>query len=135
MRQATPRWLHLAALVPALAIGCAERESAREQGHPGGENLAGRLDAAKGIRNVTEKDEALAMLVQAAADAGNVEITDQALAEMRDVGTKDKAAYSAAIRLAKAGKTAAATATANVIRDVTTRDRTLAKIAKGDTSE
>jgi len=54
---------------------------------------------------------------------------------MHDVSDKDKAAYSAAMRLAKSGNADAAVATAKLIRDTELRDKALAKIAKGDISE
>ena len=130
MRPAVPRRLFLAALFLTFALGCGRRDSPRPDA-----DLAGRLAAAKGIRDVNEKDKALSRLARDAADAGDGAIADQSLAEMRDVNERDQAAYSAALRLAKAGKVEAAAATAKVIRDVNLKDKTLAKIAKGDTSE
>jgi hypothetical protein len=133
MRQAVPSWLFLTALFLTSTLGCGGRSGSRSDGAAG--DLAGRLEAAKGIHDVAERDEALDRIARGAGDAGDAAIVDEALAAMHDVGVKDKAAYSAALRLAKAGKAGAAAATAKAIHDVALRDKALAKIAKGDTGE
>ena len=131
MRHPLARWLFLVVLSVTLALGCRGRDSPSAAGG----NLAGRLAAAKGMQNVFEKDKALAQVARDAADAGDAAIADQALAAMQQVLEKDKAACSAALRLAKVGKAEAAAATAKVIREIDLKDKTLAKIARGDTSE
>jgi hypothetical protein len=85
--------------------------------------------------DVTQKDAALEELVREAAAAGDVGMAGQALDAMYDVGARSAAGYSAALQLARAGDATGASATAQRIYDVELRDKALAKIATGDTSE
>ncbi len=123
----------LTALLLAPIFGCDSRDSPRASTSPG--DLASRLEAAKAIHDVSERDKALAKVALSAADAGDAAVTDHALAAMHNVSDKDAATYSAALRLAKAGKADAAVATAKTIHDVSLMDKTLAKIAKGDVGD
>ncbi len=133
MRNPDLRPLVLATLFIASISGCDSRNPPHQSTAAG--NLASRLEAAKAIHDVEERDKALAKVALDAADACDSAVANQALAAMHDVSDKDKAAYSAALRLAKAGNADAAVATAKIIHDTELKDKTLAKIAKGDISE
>src|SRR5580765_4594663 len=98
MRQAFPRFVFLAALLPVFVLGCADRESPNVKETSNVKTLSGRLAAANEIRDVPEKDKALAKLASDAGDLGDAVFADKALPQMRDVPFKDKTAYSTALR-------------------------------------
>src|SRR5262245_29599481 len=65
----------LVLVIAAIAAGC-NREGQRSQAP---EQLKGRLDAANGISNSSEKNEALKSVALDAADSGVVEVAVKAL--------------------------------------------------------
>jgi len=74
MRKPNPRPLVLVVLFVASIFGCDSRNPPRQTIAAG--NLASRLEAAKGIHDVEERDKALAKVALDAADAGDSTIAD-----------------------------------------------------------
>ena len=67
------------------------------------DTLAARLEAASSIGGNTERDAVLARLARDAADAGEIEVVNSALREIRGVTERDQAAFDAARRLVRIG--------------------------------
>jgi len=76
------------------------------------------------------QDNALATVAENAAAAAEVDIAKKAVAKISHPVKKDKAAEGAALKLARAGKSAAAVEVAKMINDVRLRDNTLSKLTK-----
>jgi len=125
-----------------LCTGCMRQQpSAPAAGAPAAERSAGeddfaaRLEAAKGIMTFEKRADALAQLAQDAADAGDGQVVKSAIELIQVVETRNNAAFSAALRLAKSGKGDDAVAVAKMIMSLERRDEALARIAKGNTGE
>jgi hypothetical protein len=123
-------------LALSVATGCRERESTVSAGKEpvsvameNREDFAERLNAAMSIVDLNKRDDALTAVANAAAAAGQADVTRQALGRTVDINKRDAAAESCALALAKADKRAEANAVARQILDLTRRDRTLAKLA------
>jgi hypothetical protein len=131
------RYILLGLLLPlAFSRGCncqgsrgggAAPSAARPTSAPA---IAARLDAARQIAGVAERDDALGKVAADAAAQGDVDVASRSLEAMSDVTAHDEAAAKCARTLAKAGNPAGATEIAKAIRGVTRRDATLAEIAK-----
>jgi hypothetical protein len=112
----------LVVLVSALSVGCSADRSPPD--------FQAQLDAALAINGPQARDNALATVAENAAAAAEVDIAKKAVAKISHPVKKDKAAEGAALKLARAGKSAAAVEVAKMINDVTLRDNTLSKLTK-----
>jgi len=86
-----------------------------------------RLQAAREIASLTDRDEAFSKLAADAAAAGM-----QAVQAIASLEARDKAAAAAALTLGKAGDVAAGVKTAKLIASLTLRDDTLKRLAKNE---
>jgi hypothetical protein len=91
-----------------------------------------RLDAAIGVTNMTQKNEALISVAEDAADAGAGDIVVKALEEMSNLTTKSDVAETCALKLARRGDAKAATRVAETMTNLTKKNEVLARIAKGN---
>lgn len=115
-------------LVVANLAGC-NREAPRTQAP---DQLKGRLDAANGISNSTERNEALKSVAQDAAEAGVVEVTVKAVEGISNTTMRSEVAATCARKLAKRGETKGATDVAQLITNSTLKNEVLGEIAKGN---
>lgn len=97
--------------------------------------MSARLEAAQSIADVLLRGQSLAQLATDAADAGDSEIVMESLQGIGDIHQRDGAAVSAALKLGKAGKGSDAVMVAKTVLDLSTRDRVMAKLAKGEYGE
>lgn len=118
-----------AALVLLAGCGLAER-SPRVPQTP--EQLKARYGAARGMTNVTQQAEALAVVARDAAEAGVADQAVQAVKAIVPVPNRDAAAEECALILARRGDPKPATDLAKMILNGSQRDSVLAKIAAGD---
>ena len=130
-----PRILALAGLLAAVALvttGCVhhERHVSRPPTEP--TSLAMRLDAARGIAFMNQRDEALGSVARDAAQAGDVAITKEALQGMTFMLRRDAAAEDCALKLSEAGHGPAAVEVAKLITFMNKRDAVLKKLAMGE---
>lgn len=91
-----------------------------------------KLEAALSIQDDLKRNEALVVVADAAAAAGQPEVVTIAVREIRDDNVSNRAAASAALKLSELGKIHEATEIAKLIRDDNKRNATLAQIAKGN---
>jgi len=124
----------LAGLLAAVALvntGCVYHE--RHVSGPPTEPtpLATRLQAARAITFMNQRDEALGSVARDAAQAGNVAITKEALQGMTFMLRHDAAAEDCALKLSDAGHGSAAVEVAKLITFMNKRDAVLKKLAMG----
>jgi len=119
------------AAVGLLASGCIHHES---KVYPPVEanSLATRLEAARAITFMNERDQALGAVARDAARAGNVSVTRDALQNMTFVNARDNAAGDCALALSEAGSATAAVEVARMITFLNKRDQVLKKLATGN---
>jgi hypothetical protein len=98
--------------------------------NPPSDSLAARLEAASSVTEFGYKDRALASVVMAAAQAGNLTIVKAALARMIQFPLRDHTAHEAAGILSRAGMRKEAVAIAKGITDFSERDKALAELAE-----
>jgi hypothetical protein len=116
-----------------VAGGCGSSSNPNHDTKVGeGSKFAARFDAARAMMIITDRDAALSKVAADAAQAGDVEVVQNCLAEIRVSFARDEAAYKAALSLAKAGKVNAGTEVAKSIMMVNRRDDALGKLAKGE---
>jgi hypothetical protein len=115
-------------LCPMLLLGCDQRP--REPASP--EELKGRLDAALSMRNVADRNDALASVARDAAAAGDGDMVKRALGPINNTSRKDEAAAACALKLAEIGKSQVAVEVAKTIHNSPLQNETLGRIAKGD---
>ena len=121
----------LVATVALLAGGCIHHESrVYPAAEPG--SLATRLEAARAMTFMNERDEALGAVARDAARVGNVEVTKSALKNMTFMNAKDDAAADCAYALSEAGQPAAAVEVARTMTFMHKRDQVLKKLATGN---
>ena len=120
----------LVATVGLLAGGCIHHETrVYPAAEPG--SLA-RLEAARAMTFMNERDEALGAVARDAAHAGDVEVTKSALKSMTFMNAKDDAAADCAYALSEAGQPAAAVEVARTMTFMHKRDQVLKKLAVGN---
>ena len=121
----------LVATAAILAGGCIHHESrVYPAAEPG--SLATRLEAARAMTFMNERDEALGAVARDAARVGNVEVTKSALKNMTFMNAKDDAAADCAYALSEAGQPAAAVEVARTMTFMHKRDQVLKKLALGN---
>ena len=119
----------LALVVFGVAVGlggCGKPRPATDSAS----DFQARLDAALEISNMSTRDDALAALAVAAAEAGDGEVTLGAVQGISNMSTKDDAAARAAVQLSGTGQEKAAVEVARQISNLSTRDATLQAIAE-----
>jgi hypothetical protein len=128
----SPRLVFLfVATVALLAGGCIRHETrVYPAAEPG--SLATRLEAARAMTFMNERDEALGAVARDAARVGNVEVTKSALKNMTFMNAKDDAAADCAYALSEAGQPAAAVEVARTMTFMHKRDQVLKKLAVGN---
>jgi thioredoxin-like negative regulator of GroEL len=112
-------------MVLVLVIGCRAKQPASA------EQMAGRLDAATAMSNVSQRNDALAAVALDAADAGEGGIVKRAVGQISNVSQQNDVAYSCALKLAERGKSQEATAIAKMISNVSKQNEALRRIAEG----
>jgi len=118
-------------LVPLLASIALAACSRKPPAPTSSGSWQARLDAAVAITHSSTRDEALAALAEAAAEAKEGRVAADAVGRMTFTGAKDEAAEKAAVILARRCETQAARDIAQKITFTGTRDRTLQAIASG----
>lgn len=117
-----------------LIAGCHKPDSsippASVSSQPIVSTFEGRLGAAMGIQNGTERDAALVQVAKDSSNAGDVGTTRKALTKVENGLERDNATAASATNLAALKKTTEATAIAKTIENGQLRDTTLAIIAK-----
>jgi predicted Zn-dependent protease len=116
----------------SLLLGCgpnAAPQAGGRQAAPG--QFKGRLDAAMAMTDLNKRDDALKVIAQDAASAGDPEFVQQALQKFMNLNLKDEAAAAAALKLAANGQNEAAVEVAKTMVDLNKRDQVLQKVAKG----
>jgi predicted Ser/Thr protein kinase len=98
--------------------------------NPSSDSLTARLEAASSVTDFGYKDRALASVVMAAAQAGNLTIVKAGLARMIQFPLRDHTAHEAAGILSRAGMRKEAVAIAKGITDFSERDKALAELAE-----
>src|SRR5262245_23983848 len=94
--------LALAGLLAGVALvntGCVYHEKHVSGPPTEPTSLATRLEAARGITFMNQRDEALGYVARDAAQAGNVAITKEALQGMTFMARRDAAAEDCALKL------------------------------------
>lgn len=91
-----------------------------------------RLQAAREIASLSDRDEAFSKLAADAAAVGSVPAVMQAVQAIASLEARDKATAAAALTLGKAGNVAAGVETAKLIASLTLRDDTLKRLAKNE---
>jgi len=121
----------LVAIVALLTGGCIHHES---RVYPAAEpsSLATRLEAARAMTFMNERDEALGAVARDAARAGNVDVTKSALKNMTFMNARDDASADCAYALSEAGQPAAAVEVARMMTFMHRRDQVLKKLAVGN---
>ena len=128
----SPRLVFLfVATVALLAGGCIRQETRVDPASEPG-SLATRLEAARAMTFMNERDEALGAVARDAARVGNVEVTKSALKNMTFMNAKDDAAADCAYALSEAGQPAAAVEVARTMTFMHKRDQVLKKLAVGN---
>jgi hypothetical protein len=114
-----------------LVSGCIHHESTI---HSPGESssLESRLEAARAITFMNQRDSALGSVARDAARAGNVSITKDALRNITFMNARDEAAADCALALSEAGNATAAVEVARTITFLNKRDQVLKKLATGN---
>jgi hypothetical protein len=97
--------------------------------------LAPRLDAAKAVADPADRDKELVKLALDAGAAGDVEIANAGLDALSNDPLREQTKVKVILRLAKAGKTAAAYKLEATIADAKARDRLHLKIRGRDFSD
>jgi hypothetical protein len=129
-------WVLMLSLALAAGSGCGGEAPAPPVAEPIGKmpatsKFASRLEAAKAISFVEERDRALVEVARDAAAAGDSEVVTEALKKIGFIELRDDTAADCAAKLAKAGKESAAVAVAKTIQFVDRRDQVLRALAKG----
>jgi hypothetical protein len=121
----------LVATVALLSGGCIHHET---RVYPAAEqsSLATRLEAARAMTFMNERDQALGAVARDAARAGDVDVTKSALKSMTFMNAKDDAAADCAYALSEAGQPAAAVEVARTMTFMHRRDQVLKKLATGN---
>jgi hypothetical protein len=118
-------------LVLAGTCGCAQSDSQPfAQPNRRGPSYDNQLQAAKELANPVERDDAIALVAQDAANVGDVHWATQALNAINNWEVRDDAALAVAVRLSKGGKGEAAEEVARSIASSVVRDETLKFISK-----
>jgi predicted Ser/Thr protein kinase len=94
------------------------------------DRLSQRLDAARMISGVTQKDQTLHSIAADAAKAGDVEVTRDAINNLMNLSQRDATSAVAAKLLANQGLRVEALQIASEINNISTRDQTLAELAR-----
>jgi hypothetical protein len=95
-----------------------------------GPTFDSQLQAAAAIPNPRDREDAIALIAQDAANVGDVHWATQALNAINNWEVRDDAALAVAVRLSKGGKGDAAEEVARSIASSIVRDETLKFIAK-----
>jgi hypothetical protein len=112
-----------------LLVGCSKEPSrGSDPSEPG--RLKGRLNAALGMSNLNQRDDALKVVVQDAATAGDVEIVNQGLEKFTNGNLRDDVAAAAALTFSAAGRSQDAADIAKHIANGNQKDDVLKKIAQ-----
>jgi hypothetical protein len=90
-----------------------------------GPSFDSQLQSAKEVANPVERDDAVALVAQSAAEVGDVHWATQALSAINNWEIRDDAALAVAVRLSKGGKGDAAQEIARTIASSVVRDETL----------
>lgn len=119
------------ASVTLLASGCIHHE---RRVYPAAEpnSFATRLEAARAITFMNERDKALAAVARDAARAGNVAVTKDAVQNITFMNARDDAAADCALALSEAGNDSAAVEVARMITFLNKRDQVLKRLATGN---
>jgi hypothetical protein len=97
--------------------------------------LTPRLDAAKAVSDTAARDKELVKLALEASAAGDIEIANSALDALSNDPLREQTKAKVVLRLAKAGKRAAAFKLQATIADANARERLRVKIRSKDFSE
>jgi len=118
-------------LILAVMGGCSNNDfQPFSPPHRRGPSLDSQLKAAREIPNPAERDDAIVLVAQGAAEVGDVHWATQALQAISDWEVRDDAALAVAVRLSKGGKGAEAQEIAKTISSSVVRDETLKFITK-----
>ncbi len=118
-------------LALAGTCGCSKSDSQPfAQPDRRGPTLDSQLTAATAIPNPRDRDDAIALIAQEAANVGDVHWATQALKAINNWEVRDDAALAVAVRLSKGGKGEAAEEIARSIASSVVRDETLKFITK-----
>ena len=121
----------LVAIIALAAAGCIHHETrVYPAAEPG--SLATRLEAARAMTFMNERDEALGVVARDAARAGDVEVTKSALKSITFMNARDDATAECAYALSEAGQPAAAVEVARTMTFMHKRDQVLKKLAVGN---
>jgi hypothetical protein len=129
------RLVLIAALLMPLALvrGCGcEGTNTSPPAPASGDEAKARLNAARAISDMSQRDAALAQVAVDAGAGGDATVAGEAVGGMSDMLRRDAAIEQAALALSKAGRRADATELAKRISDLGHRDAALAKLAKGE---
>lgn len=116
------------AAVTLFSAGCVHHER-RVSAPVERSALAMRLEAARGMTFMNERDQALGAIARDAAEAGDAAITKEALQGMTFMQSRDAAAGDCALKLSDAGQHGAALEVARSIIFLQKRDAVLKKLA------
>lgn len=102
-------------------------ETKPDSGHS---KLASRLEAARAISFMGERDKALAAVAKDAAEAGEAEIVKESINGIQFLDLRDQTKAACALKLNERGHGAAAVEVAKSIQFMNKRDEVLAQLAK-----
>jgi len=91
-----------------------------------------KLDAARAISNLGQRDAVLTKIAEEAAAGGDAPVVREALQTMSNNSARDETAATCALGLARAGKNREATEVAKRINNLSQRDAILSKLATGE---
>lgn len=114
-----------------LFTACIHHES-KVYPPPEPDSFATRLEAARAITFMNDRDKALGAVARDAARAGDVSVTKEALQSVTFMNARDDAAADCAIALSEAGNATAAVEVARMITFLNKRDQVLKKLATGN---
>lgn len=110
-------------------VGCHSGTSPDQTNLDSNANFEDRLGVAKAISNINQRDDALSKLALSAAQAGRLEIVRKALESIRVKATEDASRTECALAFANSTNLPDAFGIAENIKELTTRDTTMGKLA------
>jgi hypothetical protein len=124
----------LTGTVLAIGLGCGGPVSTSgtdAKSFSGQGTFANRLEAARAISDLDQRDKALANVAKDAAKAGEGETVKEALKGIRFLDLRDNTAAKCALNLNERGQGAAAVEVAKSIAFIDKRNEVLSELAKG----
>jgi hypothetical protein len=113
-----------------ILVACDSGTQTDQENADAGTNFKDRYEAAMAISDIDQRDGALSELTLYAAQAGQLEIVKNALMNIRAKSTEDEARHESAMAFGRSANFPDALSIAEKIKQIETRDATMADLAK-----